>query len=536
MNKIMRKNEVIRLGGGHWLTIKECSEIARSRPKLSLKKEAYQRMEKSRKILLDFIAKRRPIYGVNTQFGSQVNLLENNFFKDDYAYVEAINGRQKNLIISHNCGLGQEMPEDMVRATMALRAHCLGLGYSGARPVIAEALINFLKNNIHPIIRVYGSIGASGDLIPLAAIAAALIGEQSDVYFNGKKIKADQALKNAGLEKISLETKEGLCLINGTSFMSAVAALSFYDLERLFNQMLSAIAMSLEALLVIDSPYYPLLHNLKHHRGSIEVNEFFSAFWRGSKLIRNYREVEKENIVCLKENGNGALAASAKTLQDYYSLRAVPQGFGPMKENLATAKKWIENEINSVSDNPIIDVKKENIYNGANFMGYYITEACDLLKMDIAQASSWLHAILANLVNPRKSFGLPANIINQPEVYNGFRPLQILAASLTVQNRKFAAAHQAYMIPTEGDNQDVNSLAAHAAIDFKEAVKNLERLTAILFLAAAQALSLRGLKNAGTKAASVYEVIREKSPFIDKDRAFAKDIEAVIELMRQQKI
>lgn len=532
----MRKNDVIGLGGDHWLTIKECREIARSKPKISLRKEAYGKMEKSRKILLDFIVKRRLIYGINTQFGSQVNLLENNLFEENYSYVKSINDRQKNLIISHNCGLGEEMSEDIIRATMALRAHCLGLGYSGARPVIVEALINFLKNNIHPIIRVYGSIGASGDLIPLSAVAAALIGEESDVYFNGKKIKADQALNIAGLEKISLETKEGLCLINGTSFMSAVAALSFYDLERLFNQMLSAIAMSLEALLVIDSPYYPLLHNLKHHSGSIEVNEFFLAFWRGSKLIRSSQEVEKENLARLKQKGNGDLSVSAKTLQDYYSLRAVPQGFGPMKENLATAKKWIENEINSVNDNPIIDVKKENIYNGANFMGYYITEACDLLKIDIAQASNWLHAILANLVNPRKSFGLPANIIDQSEIYNAFKPLQILAASLTVQNRKFAVAHQAYMIPTEGDNQDVNSLAAHAAIDFKEAVKNLERLTAILFLAAAQALSLRGLKNAGVKAASVHKIIREKSSFIDKDRLFAKDIEAVIELMRQEKI
>lgn len=528
--------DIIHIGGNHRLTIKECCDVARNSAEVSLEKEAYAKMEKSRKILLDFINNRIPIYGVNTQFGSQVNLLENNLLQNKDIYLKAISERQNNLVKSHNCGLGEEVGKDISRAAMVLRAHCLGLGYSGARPVIVETLINFLNKKLHPVIRTYGSIGASGDLIPLSAIAAALIGEETDVYLNGKKMKANKALNIIGLEKINLETKEGLCLINGTSFMSAIVALSIYDLERLFRQMLSAIAMSLESLLVIDSPYFPLVHNLKHHSGSIEVNDFLLDFWKGSKLIRNSKEVAEENIIRLKQNGNNELSVSAKTLQDYYSLRAVPQGFGPMKENLVTSMKWVEDEINSISDNPIIDVQKENIYNCANFMGYYITEACDLLKIDIAQASGWVHAILANLVNPRKNFGLPANIIEHPEIYNAFRPLQILAASLAVQNRKFSSAHQAYVIPTEGDNQDVNSLATHAAIDFKEAVNNLERLTAILFLAAVQALDFRGIEKASVKAIAIHDIIREQSLFIDSDRFFANDIEIVIELMRKEKI
>lgn len=536
-DKFMKKNNIAYLGGNHWLTIDECHEIARNNKEAALSSEAPEKMEKAKNVLGDLVNNKTPIYGINTQFGSQVNLLENSLAgNDESSYFKALTERQNNLIKSHDCGLGKKVSQEIVRAAMALRAHCISLGHSGARPVVAEALINFLNKKIHPTVYIYGSIGASGDLIPLSAIAAALIGEKKEVCFDGKKMDVSEALKVTGLSQIELQAKEGLCLINGTSFMSGVAALSARDLDRIFYQMLRAVAMSLESLLVIDSPYYPLVHKLKHHQGEIEVNDFLLDFWKGSKLIRKYKEVEKENIDGLTRKENSESSRPIKTLQDYYSLRAVPQGFGPMKENLSKTAKWIENEMNSVNDNPIIDVEEKTIYNGANFMGYYITESCDLLKMDIAQASTWIHAILANLINPRKNFGLPANLIECPETYNAFRPLQILAAALAVQNRKLALNHQAFMLPTEGDNQDVNSLATHAAFDLRESVKNLERLTAILFFAAVQALELRGVSNASSKAVSIHEIIRKKVPFVSEDRQFREDIKAIISLMKKEEI
>lgn len=527
---ISDKNTIL-LGGSSRLALKDCHKVARDGAKVALQQDADLLMNKSRDALLKYAEERVPIYGLNTQFGSQVNMLDANMTNHSDDYHRSLNERQMNLIKSHNCGLGEEAPEEISRAAMMLRAHCLGLGYSGVRPAVAQALIGFLNKRIHPVIRRYGSIGASGDLIPLSAIAYAVIGGKTDVYFKGRKTRAAEALKEAGLDKLKLEGREGLALINGTSFMTGIAALAVYDLKRLFPQMLSAIAMSLESLMIIGSAYNPLVHELKRQKGGVAVNEFLNDFWKGNKLIQSLTDIRKENLRSFKSNHS---VESVKGIQDCYSLRSVPQGFGPFQENLEKAVGWIENEMNSVNDNPIVNVEADKIYQAANFMGYYVTAACDVLKMDIAQASTWLHAVLANLAHPRKNLGLPANLVSYPEINNGFRPVQILAASLAVQNRKLAQVQQAFMLPTEGDNQDVNSLAAHAAFDLKEAVANLEGLTAIMFLASAQALELRGINKAGNQSKKIHKLIREKSDFVESDRSLSADIEAVIKMMREK--
>ncbi|MEK7097986.1 MAG: aromatic amino acid ammonia-lyase, partial [Patescibacteria group bacterium] len=213
--------------------------------RLCIKKAEFL-MNKSRAVLQKYSSERVPVYGLNTQFGSQVNILDANITNGTRQYNHSLEERQLNLIKSHNCGLGEEMPQEVVRAAMFLRAHCLSLGYSGVRPAVARALIEFLNKGVHPVIRRYGSIGASGDLIPLSAVAAALIGEKTPVYYRGKKMDALSALKLAGLKKFVPEGREGLALINGTSFMTAIAALAVCDLQRLFFQTLSAVAMSLE--------------------------------------------------------------------------------------------------------------------------------------------------------------------------------------------------------------------------------------------------------------------------------------------------
>ena len=479
----MKKNDdLILLGGGNRITLKDCDNVARKGSKVALDHSADLSMDKSREVLLKYADERVPIYGLNTQFGSQVNILDANMTNHSDDYHKSLKERQVNLVKSHDCGLGEEAPGEVVRSAMMLRAHCLGLGYSGVRPAIPKALVDFLNKGLSPIIYKYGSIGASGDLIPLSAIAHALIGGKTNIYFKGKKTRAIEALDEAGLDKLKLEGREGLALINGSSFMAGIAALAVYDLKRLFPQMLSAIAMSLEALMVIGSAYNPLVHELKRHKGSVFVNDFLNDFWKGNKLIQSLTDIRQENLRSFKSNHS---VESVKEIQDCYSLRSVPQGFGPFQENLERAVVWVEDEMNSVNDNPIVNVEADKIYQAANFMGYYVTEASDVLKMDIAQASTWLHAVLANLVHPRKNSGLPANLVSHPEINNGFRPVQILSAALAVQNRKLAQAQQAFMLSTEGDNQDVNSLAAHAAFDLREAAANLERPTAVIFLARA---------------------------------------------------
>lgn len=473
--------------GNKKLTIDDVDLVSRKSAKASINPKNFRQIESSAMVLRRLIKNRQPIYGVSTQFGGDVSLKESNLnSKNENKYLSSLKERQLNLIKSLECGLGEKVSQDIVRAAILLRLNSLIQGASGVRPIVVKELLSFLNKGKSLVIRRYGSIGASGDLIPLSVIASALS------------------------KKINLEPKEGLVLVNGTSFMSAVAALTIYDIIKLFPVMLSALGMALESLLVLKDAYQPFVHKIKNQTGQIKIADFFIKFWNKSKL------------------------SDETNLQDFYSLRAVPQGFGPFYENLKKAKDWIEREINSINDNPVISLKPPKVYNTANFMGYYVAEACDILKIDIAQASSWIHAVLANLVHPRKNKGLPSNLVARPDKYSGFKAIQMLAASLAVQNRKLAIPVQSVMIPSEGDNQDVNSLGAHAAFDLKEVYENLERLTAILLLAGAQAIELRGIGKAGRASQKLHKFIRSVAPFLKKDKPLKNDIEKIIFLIRKE--
>lgn len=521
------------VGRGTRLVLENVHNVARGNARVFLAPAAARAMRASERALHEYLEERVPVYGVTTHFGNQAHLIEPHLKSEARRYWASIRARQLNLVQSHDCGVGEELPEDVARAAMLLRAQCLGQGYSGVRPAAVEQLAALLNKKIHPVIFRYGSIGASGDLIPLSAIAAALVGLPRPVVAGGARMRADAALRRANIRPLALEGREGLALINGTSFSTAIAALALRDLRELFERLLGTIGMSLEALQVMDSAYDPIVHRVKGHTGQIAVNGWLASFWKGSTLIRRL-EASRKGL--LNHVSSGETKEDSKILQDYYSLRSVAQGFGPFHENLARATAWIETEINSVNDNPVTDPASGKILHSANFMGYYVTSACDMLKADIAQASTWIHALLANFVHPRKNFGLPANLIEKPELYNAFRPLQLLAASLAVQNRKNAQNQQAFMLPTEGDNQDVNSLSKHAAFDFRESVANLERLTGILLLAAAQGLEFRGVARAGKRARNAHAALRKRVPFFAKDRMMRDDLEKAIEFLRSAAI
>jgi histidine ammonia-lyase len=516
--------EQIIIGAGKTLSLLEANFLAKNKPLVQLSDQSRSLMKKSFTFLKNYMDAKLPIYGINTQFGDQVSLLDPHIQTENQdAYNESINMRQENLLKSHACGLGNIIDPEIIKVTMMLRAHCLAQGYSGVTQNVVTALLNFINNDIVPVVRCYGSIGASGDLIPLAMIAAALAGENVKVFFRGEITLAPRAIEMAGLQAFKPICRDGLALINGTSLMTAMTSLSLHNLRRLFTQMLAAIAMSLEAMQVIESGYDPLVHQLKNHSGEIWINQFLRHFWEGSQLI-----IDLDALRISNEN--------VKSVQDYYSLRSIAQGFGPFYENLERAVFWIEEEMNSVNDNPIVDTATKKVLHAANFMGYYVLSACDMLKMDIAQASTWLHALLANLVHPRKNHHLPANLVENPGMHNGFRPLQLLAAALAVQNRKLAQCQQSFMLPTEGDNQDVNSLGTHAALDFKEAVANLERLVAIQLLAGAQALELRGIEKASHHSQKMYHAIREHSKKIAECRPMTDEIENLIRIMQEDKL
>jgi histidine ammonia-lyase len=514
------------IGQRQRLNISDCQLISSGQVSVELSEESKDNMLASYHFLRDAVDKRIPIYGVNTQFGDQVTLIDPELNNDSESYYRSIEERQKNLIKSHCCSLGERTPKEMVRVAMALRAHCLSQGYSGIKPDTVQAILAVLNAGITPLVNRYGSIGASGDLIPLASIATAVIGGDTKVDYQDTIMPALTALRAAGLKPLIPEMRDGLAMINGTSFMSAIASLALYDLDKLFKNMLTTIAMSLESMLVIQSAYHPLVHQVKGQLGEMEVNDYLLSCWEGSSLLTDLDELRIKTT----DQDLGARRA----VQDVYSLRSIAQGFGPFADNLKRAIEWVEIEINSVNDNPIIDIENGKIHHGANFMGYYVTDACDIMKMNIAQASTWLHAILANMVHPRKNQGLPTSLVANVEKFNGFRPLQLLAASLAVQNRKLAQSHQAYMLPTEGDNQDVNSLGTHAAFDLQESVRNLERLTGILLLASVQALEFRGIHKASTKAKAIHKKIRKYHDPISECRPLTETLEEVISFMRNE--
>ncbi len=517
-------NDFISIGTDSKLNLRDAFILAQSNAQVNLSESSRDAINKSFQFLKSRADQRIPIYGVNTSFGDQVGLIDVNLKNDNYdLYYESINSRQKNIIKSLACSQGQVVSSEIIKVAMMLRAHCLSQGYSGISIQAIESILGFINAGITPVVRCYGSIGASGDLIPLASIAAGIIGENVPVMYQNTLMSAPEAIKLAGLTALQPQLRDGLAMINGTSFMTAITSLALYDLNRLFEQMLSAIAMSLESMLVITSAYHPLVHQLKHHSGSRMVNCYLNNFWKGSELLTDLDELRNA------EN-------ASKPVQDYYSLRSVPQGFGPMQENIERAVTWIEAEMNSVNDNPIIDIADNKIFHNSNFMGYHVTTACDMLKMDIAQASTWLHALLANMVHARKNHGMPTNLVSNPGQNNGFRSMQLLAAALAVQNRKLATSHQSFMLPTEGDNQDVNSLGTHAAFDLREAVANLERLTAILFLASAQALELRDINKASQRAKEIHGVLRNSSAHVLHCRPMTEDIDAIVTLLKEEKI
>jgi histidine ammonia-lyase len=488
---------------------------------IALDVAAKDRMLRSHRFFCASQEARIPIYGLNTQFGDQVTLLDRHL--DDYEtdnYRNSLVDRQYNLVRSHNCGLGDVVDTEIVRGAMLLRAQCLSRGYSGVRPEVVEGYLAFVNLGITPLCYRFGSIGASGDLIPLATIASAVLGERVDVRYRGGVVPVAEAFNATGLKPLKVQGREGLALVNGTSFMSSVAGLALHDLVRLYDQMLDVVAITLESLLSIWEGYSPIVHELKGHVGQLAVAKHMQAFWKGSQLMRGLGTARAEGVTNLG-------------VQDYYSLRSVAHGFGVFHENLARARQWIEAEMYSVNDNPVVAAEEQSILHTANFMGYYVSSACDMLRADIAQSATWLHALLANLVHPRKNRGLPTNIIEQPEVFSGFRPVQILAASLAVQCRKLAQTHASFVLPTEGDNQDVNSLGTHSAFDLRSSVEILEQLVAVLLMAGCQALELRGVEQAGAAARSVFNGYRKVVPFLKEDRLVQKDLVATVKFLRE---
>lgn len=518
---------VVELSGSE-LTIADVVEVSRRNRcvRLSPAPEVSRRILASRQLLEEKLQRGEIIYGVNTGLGGNVRFI---------LPAQDLAKHQQNIFRFLICGSGDPLPEDAVRAAMLLRANALAKGYSAVRIVVIERLVALLNHGITPIVPTYGSVGASGDLIPSAYIGRVLLGE-GEVRFMGETIAADSALAFAGLQPLALEPKEGLALINGTTMMTGIAALQIDDGAYLSRLALAACALALEAMKSTDDPFREAVQAVKNHPGQIAAAALCRTLIEGSGYVRNLDDIRGR--VRERFHGNHqAIERSEEAIQQPYSLRCVPQGIGPILEAVEIHRVVIERELNSANDNPLLDPTDGRVYHTGNFYGGHVARALDSWKIDLATMGNWLHALIAMLVDERFNNGLPANLAPHPGLFSGFKGMQLCLTSLVCALRQLANPSTIHTLPTEQYNQDMVSLGMHAAHTTMQMTKLLQDATAIALITLCQAIDLRGgdaKLGAGNHA--VYRAVRTLVPFAAEDRPMDSDIRQIAEAIEQQSI
>jgi phenylalanine ammonia-lyase len=480
--------------GARPVTIEDVEQVARRGAGVEFAETARVRIRQGRRRLEERLAAGDRIYGVNTGVGGNIK------YALDAGQTERL---QHNLMRQLSCGTGQPLPQDVVRAAMLLRLSTFSGGASAVRWELVEALTALLNRGVVPVVPRYGSVGASGDLMPSAYIARVLLG-MGQADYRGQRMPAEEALRAAGLETIRFAPKEGLALINGTTSMTAFAALLWLDARHILRALLGAAALAIQALEAPAEPYEPWVHESKGHPGQIAVAAYVRALLDGSGFV------------------------TESSSQSCYSLRCVPQGLGPAWEALDDARAVIEREINSANDNPLIDPDSGALYRAGNFYGGHIARLLDTWKLDFAIEGNWANALFAVLVDDRFNGGLPANLVREPGVNSGFKGMQVSVTSLACAIRQMAGPSSIHSLPTEQYNQDVVSLGMHAAVTAADALDCLRDETAMLLLAAAQAVDLRGgPQRLGEGSREVYEIVRGLAAFVERDQPMEDQVAAM---------
>lgn len=527
MGAIPHNNNKLEISGDH-LTIEHVVAVSRDKigVELSQDPEVQQKISASRQLLEETLEREEIIYGVNTGFGANVRFL---------IPATQLARHQENLFQYMICGTGAQLPQEFVRAPMLLRVNALAKGYSGVRQLVIERLLDLLNHDIIPIVPRYGSVGASGDLIPSAYIGRALLG-QGDVVYRGKRMEAKEALQQAGIEPIRLEAKEGLALINGTTVMTGIGSLVIHDGAYLCQLALACSGLALEVLQGNDDPFQEAIHRVKNHPGQIRAAAICRKLLEGSRYVSNLDEIRKRigEKRCKSDQGIGR---SDEAIQSPYSLRCVPQGLGPALDALREHRVTFEREINSVNDNPLVDPEKGRIYHTGNFYGGHIARALDCWKIDLATMGNWLHALMAMVVDDKFSHGLPPNLVPNPGLYSGFKGMQVSFTSLVCQLRHMANPSMIHSLPTEQYNQDMVSLGTHSAVTAMDMTEILQDATAILLITLCQAIDLRGgCGPLGQGDKEIYETIRNHVGFMERDRPLENDIAKVKEIIKKKLI
>ena len=449
---------------------------------------------------------REHTYGVNTGFGRFVSR----------SIPEELTGElQLRLLRSHACGVGDPYPDEIVRAAMLLRANTLAKGNSGARVETVELLLELLARGVVPVVPSRGSVGASGDLAPLAHLALPLVGE-GEAWLGGERLSGAEALERAGLEPIRLEAKEGLSLINGTQFMAAMLALGLVRARRLARAADVACALSIEALQGSRTSFLPQIQALRPLRGQADAAANVLRLLEGSAIIEAHRWCDK--------------------VQDAYSLRCAPQVHGASRDLLDYADYTVSVELNAATDNPLVLVDDDALVSNGNFHGQPLAFALDTLAMAVAELASISERRVERLVNPNLSDGLPAFLTGDGGLNSGFMIPQYVAASLVSENKVLCHPASVDSIPTSAGQEDHVSMGNASGLKAWQVLANCERALAIELLAGAQAVEFHAPLEPGTGARAARAAVRELSPRLRDDRSLAPDIEAVATAIRDGSI
>ncbi|QQR47671.1 histidine ammonia-lyase [Myxococcus xanthus] len=485
---------------GDTLKLEEILQVARNEATVELSPDAATRVRASRALVDRVAAGDTPAYGINTGFGT---LAEVRIDKKD------LRDLQRNLILSHACGVGTPLPLPEARALLLLRCNVLAKGYSGIRMETLALALDMLNRDVVPVVPERGSVGASGDLAPLAHLALVFIGE-GEAFYQGQRMPAKQALDRAGLQPVVLEAKEGLALVNGTQAMCAVGTLLQLRAESLADIADVAGAMTLEGLLGSHKPFIPEIHDVRAHPGQKDVAAHLRRILVDSELVESH-------VNCSK-------------VQDPYSLRCMPQVHGAAREGIAFSRRILEVEVNSATDNPLVFADTERIVSGGNFHGQPISLAMDVVAMALTQLSSISERRVEQLVNPSLS-NLPAFLAKNSGLNSGFMIAQVTSAALVAESRVLSHPASVDSIPSSAGREDHVSMGMTAALKGRQVSDFARSCLAIEILVAAQALDFRLPLKPGKGALAAYELVRSKVPHMDKDRELHRDIEAVSQLV-----
>ncbi|WP_053955837.1 histidine ammonia-lyase [Inediibacterium massiliense] len=484
---------------GNSLTLEDVVKVAREGFTVDLTQEALEKVKKSRAFVDKLVDEERTVYGITTGFGK---------FSDVAISKEEAKDLQKNLIMSHACGVGEHFPEDVVRAIMLLRANALSKGFSGIQPKTLQTLIEMINKGVHPAIPEKGSLGASGDLAPLSHMTLVLIGE-GEAYYKGELMTGKEAMGKAGIEPVVLTSKEGLALINGTQVMTAVGALTVYNSIHILKTADIAAALTIEGLNGIVDAYDKRVHEVRPHKGQM---------------------ITAKNLLRLVEDSERTTRQGEIRVQDAYTLRCIPQIHGASKDAISYVLDKVNIEINGATDNPLIFTEDESAISGGNFHGQPMALAFDFLGIALSEIANVSERRIERLVNPQLS-GLPAFLTEKGGLHSGFMIAQYAAAALVSENKVLAHPASVDSIPSSANQEDHVSMGTIAARKAKEICENVKNVLAIELMAAAQAIDFDKEKNLGKGTKIAYEKVRQAIQTLHEDRILYKDINKCAELI-----